>query len=329
MSVWLPLGSETSSLSMDPALVPPANQEEETARLLSLFLAGRSAATLTAYRRDLEDFRQFVAVPTAAEAAEKLLLAGQGNANLLTLAYRNHLLERHLSPATINRRLSALRALVKLARMVGMVPWTLEVPQTPSTPYRDTRGPGRDAFRLLLAALGEADTTTTRRDRALLRLLYDLGLRRGEVVSLDVEDLDLNAKTLRVLGKRRTEKEILSLASSTADALSAWLEARPGAPTGPLFINFDRARKGDGRLTSTYVYLIVQRLGNQIGIKVSPHGLRHTAITEACKAAQAAGIGLEEVLQFSRHKNVNVLMIYRDRERDVQGQLAALVAEQV
>jgi len=57
-----------------------------------------------------------------------------------------------------------------------------------------------------------------------------------------------------------------------------------------------------------------------------PHGLRHLAITEAYKAAQANGMDLEEVLDFSRHKDVKTLMIYRDRDRNVQGQLAALVA---
>ena len=59
----------------------------------------------------------------------------------------------------------------------------------------------------------------------------------------------------------------------------------------------------------------VRRLGEQVGLKVRPHGLRHTAITEACKLAQAKGMGLEEVLDFSRR-----------RERNVQGQLATLVA---
>ena len=69
--------------------------------------------------------------------------------------------------------------------------------------------------------------------------------------------------------------------------------------------------------------------GNLKGVDyltVRPHGLRHTASTEACKLAQAKGMGLEEVLDFSRHRDVKVLMVYRDRERDVQGQLAALVA---
>jgi integrase/recombinase XerC len=254
-----------------------------------------------------------------------LLTAAHGGANLLALQYRAHLLERGLQPATVNRRIAALRSLVKLARLAGLVAWSLEVPSVRHEPYRDTRGPGRVGFRCLLALLDTDDSPRTRRDRALLRLLFDLGLRRGEAVALDTDDLDVQAGTLFVRGKGRYEKMALSLPEPTREALVAWTAVR-GILPGPLFINFDRARKGDGRLTADHVYKIVRGLGERAGIKAAPHGLRHTAITEACKAAQVAGIGLEEVLDFSRHKDVKVLMLYRDRERNVQGQLAALVA---
>ena len=129
-------------------------------------------------------------------------------------------------------------------------------------------------------------------------------------------------------GKGRGDKERLSLPEPTRNALSLWLTARGDAP-GPLFVSFDRSGKGngDGRLTPASVYRIVRAFGESVGVRTRPHGLRHTAITEACKAAQEAGIGLEEVLDFSRHKNVQVLMLYRDRERNVQGKLAALIAE--
>ncbi len=74
---------------------------------------------------------------------------------------------------------------------------------------------------------------------------------------------------------------------------------------------------------------IVSELGEQAGAKVWPHGLRHTAITSAVEAAQENGVTLDEVRQFSRHKNINTLLVYRDRVRDVQGQLASLVARTV
>ncbi len=297
---------------------------EPADELLAAFLSGRSECTRRAYSQDLEDFGRFLGVGKVSEAAHLLLSRDHGNANALALAWKANLQERRLQAATINRRLAALRSLVQLARTLGIVPWALEVRNVRTESYRDTRGPGRNGVRLLLDEIERRGDRKALRDRAALRLLYDLGLRRSEVVGLDVDDLDLDAGTVTVLGKGRTQKTILSLPGPTKEAIRQWLEAR-GTEPGPLFTNLDRARKGC-RLTGTSLYRIVRRLGEQVGLKVRPHGLRHTAITEACKLAQAKGMGLEEVLDFSRHRDVKVLMVYRDRERDVQGQLAALVA---
>jgi integrase/recombinase XerC len=297
------------------------------AALLTAYTSGRNGHTLTAYRRDLEEFRHFVGAGSAEEAVRRLLLARPGDANAIALGYRAHLSGRGLSPASTNRKLAALRSLIKLARLLGLVTWQIEVPGLRAEAYRDTRGPGVVAFRRLLAVLdARPDDRSVRRDRAAVRLLYDLGLRRGEAVSLDRDDVDLERGTVLVRGKRRTEKSLLSLPGPTRAALARWLEVRGDAP-GPLFTSFDRAEKGSGRLTAHSLYRIVRALGAEAGITVAPHGLRHTAITEAIKAAQSRGIGLEEVLDFSRHKNVQVMMIYRDRDRDMQGQIASLVAE--
>ncbi|MDX2469351.1 MAG: recombinase XerD, partial [SAR324 cluster bacterium] len=68
--------------------------------------------------------------------------------------------------------------------------------------------------------------------------------------------------------------------------------------------------------------------GKKVGVKTRPHGLRHQGITTAVIAAKDAGICLEEVLDYSDHSSVSVLIIYRDRERNVQGKLADLVARE-
>src|SRR5207248_2530037 len=141
--------------------------------------------------RDLADFAGWAGVPTPAEGARLLLSAGPGPANEAALGYRGHLLGRGLAPATVNRRLAALRSLVKLARALGMSAWALEVEGVRAEAYRDTRGPGAEGFRRLLGALAGRPGAKAVRDRAILRLLYDLGLRREEVCRLDVEDLDL------------------------------------------------------------------------------------------------------------------------------------------
>ena len=308
------------------AMVPPAALEPDQVQpLLLAFLSGRSPRTIEAYSQDLEDFRAFVGVDDVDQAARWLLSRGQGGANALALEYRTHLLDRGLQPATVNRRLAAVRSLVKLARMLGLVPFGLEVQNVRSHAYRDTRGPGLAGVRILMRELVERSDRKGVRDLAILRLLYDLGLRRGEIVALDVEDVDLEQERLWVIGKGRTQKETLSLPEPTRRALAGWLEVR-GLEAGPLFTNVDRAGKRPGRLTGSGVYKLIRRLGADVGITTRPHGIRHTSVTEAVKTAQAHGMGLEEALSFSRHRNVTTLMVYRDRERDVQGQLAGLVA---
>lgn len=290
-------------------------------RLVEAFLSGRNERTLEAYRRDLEDFRSFTQAPAADEAARLLLAHGAGSGNELVLRYRASLMERGLAAATVNRRLAAVRSLVKLARTVGLVSWALEVPSVKAEAYRDTRGPGRDGFRRLLEAAGRRRDGKAVRDRALLRLLHDLALRRGEVAHLDLEDLDLEAGTVAVLGKGRTAKVRLTLPDPTKDALRSWLEVR-GTEAGPLFVNFDRAGKG-ARLTGRSLHRLVRDLGRRVGLAVRPHGLRHAAITEAL---DLMGGNVRAVARFSRHRDLRVLNVYDDNRADLGGEVARLVA---
>lgn len=295
--------------------------------LLDAFLSGKSPRTIDAYRQDLEDFSRHVGAESIEGASQALLAAGQGPANLLVLKYRTHLMESGKSPNTINRRLASIRSVVKLARSLGMVPWALDVPSVRREAYRDTRGPGETGMKRLLDAAKETKNPhKLLRDVAIIRLLHDLALRRGEVVALDLDDLDLSQGTLLVKGKGRTEKQLLSLPIPTSKALLAWVNAR-GDWRGPLFTNFDSSEKGkSARLTGRSVHRLIRKLGEEVGLRVRPHGLRHTAITEAVKQAQANGMGIEEVMDFSRHRSVSTLMIYRDRERNVQGSIASIVA---
>jgi integrase/recombinase XerC len=292
--------------------------------LLEDFFRGKDPHTVRAYRGDLEDFRAFLGKPDLDAAARSLLGGEHGEANGIVLRYKAEMLSRGMAPATINRRLAAVRSLVKMARVLGLVPWSIEVGNVPAETLRDTRGPGRDAFSRLLAAAQEQRGPKALRDVALLRLMHDLGLRRGEVARIDFEDVDLERNAVFVLRKKHLQKTLLTMPGPTVAALRAWMDTRT-EKAGPVFVNFDRAGKGE-RLTAVSVYRTVRGLGERIGIKTRPHGLRHLAITEAVKAAAENGIGLEEVRDFSGHKDVKTLLLYRDRERNVQGRLAELVA---
>jgi integrase/recombinase XerC len=304
---------------------------EGASSLVEDFLAGRSPRTLEAYRQDLQDFARYVKAEDLDSAARLLLARGRGPAHEMAHAYRADLLARGLSPSTVNRRLAALRSLVKLARLFGMADFILEVESVKSQAYRDTRGPGRDGVRRLMDELvtGSASihllhAVKAARDLVLVRLLYDLGLRRGEAVALDLSDVDLQAGTVSILGKGRTEKETLTLPDPTKAVLETWISLR-GDGAGPLFVNFDHARKGS-RLTGRSVARIVARLGDKIGLKVRPHGLRHAAVTEALDVT--AG-DVRKVQRFSRHRDLRVLTLYDDNRQDLGGEVARLVAGRV
>ena len=207
-----------------------------------------------------------------------------------------------------------------------MVSWKLDVKNDPVETYRDTAGPGKRNIRRMITTNGtQRNQLKAIRDHAILRLLHDLGLRRSSVVNLDYSDLDLKQKRIWVTLKRHSDKKAKGLPAVTAKAIVDWIKIR-GIEEGPLFTNFDHAKKGY-RLTGTSIYRIIRKLGKAVGIETRPHGIRHTAITEAVKKAKDTNIGLEEVVDFSDHKDVKTLLIYRDRERNVQGTLSKLIAE--
>lgn len=298
-----------------------AHYSPTASRLVEVFLSGKSGRTLRAYGADLQDFASFVGVNDANAAAAALLARGHGAANELALSWRSNLLERGLTPATVNRRLAALRSLVKLARTLGLVPYTLELAGVKSAKYRETKGPGRVGFRALLELAEKDASAKGLRDRVVLRLLWDLALRREEVVSLDVSNVDLSAGTVSILGKGRRERETLTLPASTVAALRAWLAVR-GTTPGPLVVNMDRHTKGE-RLTGAGLYHLVQALGRRVGLTVRPHGLRHAAITEAL---ERTGGNVRAVQRFSRHRDLRTLTTYDDNRTDMAGEVAALVA---
>jgi integrase/recombinase XerC len=311
-----------------PAVIPSANgldPSSPAARLLAAFLSGRKADTIKAYRADLEDFQAFAQAASLSEAAQRLMASCPGDANAQALSYKAHLLERGLSAATVNRRLAALRSLVKLGRTLGLVTWTLEVEGMKSETYRDTKGPGRAGFRDMLDALAKRQDAKGIRDRAILRCLFDLGLRRAEVIRLDMDDFNPEAATVAVLGKGRTEKVSLTLPPETHAAIVAWLAIRGGDP-GPLFRSMDPAKKGDGRLSGMGLYLAVRGAGEMVGIKTRPHGLRHAAITEALDVTRG---NIRAVQKFSRHRDVRVLERYDDNRLDLAGEVARQVAASV
>lgn len=145
--------------------------------------------------------------------------------------------------------------------------------------------------------------------------------RRGEAVELDREHVDLSSGTVQVRGKGRRQRDALRLPEPTADALRAWLTWRGDGP-GALFTSLDPASRGH-RLTGHSVYRMIRRLGDRLGLRARPHGLRHAAITEALDLTHGDA---RAVRRFARHASLDTVLVYDDNRRDLGGQVARLVA---
>lgn len=317
MNELIEIGGGRDITGLDPF------QKAQTA--LGLWLAGfRSENTRRAYRREILAFAAYTGHDDVSQAAAVFLALEDGPAHAIADAWRQDKLRRGLSPASINRSMAALNSFVTSARRYGATSLRLEAKGEASKPYRDTKGPGIHGVQRLLEAARSQDPRKAARDVAIIRLLFGLGLRRGEIASLDVSHIDLTAGTLSIMGKGRGEREPLTLPPEIKEALETWLQWRNAdAPDAPLFICLQKVQ-GDGRISGSGIYHLVRdQLGARAGINARPHGLRHAAVTAAL---DVFGGDFRKVRAFSRHANLDTVRRYDDSRADHAGKVAAALS---
>jgi len=281
-----------------------------------------SPNTLRSYGDAFDDFARFLGYTARPAAARHLFMSSKDEAKLLVSRWRADLLARGFAAATVATKLGCLAGIVKEMQWFGVVPWALEYKPVKPTKLRDTRGPGADAVAAMLKHL-DPDTAMNARDSAIIELLINPALRRGEVAGLDLCDVEFESGRIRIRGKGRHDDEFVTVAELQLDAIRRWLRFR-GVENGPLFVNLDRAHE-TGKLTTQGIYNIVARTAAAVGVTTptSPHRLRHHGITDA---ARVTGMNVIETAKFARHKNYATTERYIDNLKDVAGDVAKRVA---
>ncbi len=304
----------------------PTEDEQD---VIALMLANiRASSTRREYQKDLRKF--FVAMtgeePNTDSVLEFLHLT-EKRAVAVVLKYKAKLLAQGLKEATVNRRLSAIKSLVKFARKLGVCVYSLEgVELEKVRVYRDTSGVDASTID---SVIQQCDRSTVRgkRDYALLRLLWENALRRNETSQLCVKDFDPHERKLRILGKGRgANDEWVKLSEGAVDAITDWLRSRDRvAASSPLFISLDNRSKGH-RLTGDGIRKIVVKYFGEAGVKklMSPHRIRHSAITAVLDATDG---NVRKAQKLSRHAKFDVLMQYDDNRHRDQEEMTNLLAQ--
>jgi integrase/recombinase XerC len=256
--------------------------KEQLRTFLEFLRLNRNASphTVAAYDSDLSQFLTFTATlkrtPRAELKPEDLDLAA-------VRAFMADLYRQGQARSSVSRKLSALRTFARYLRREGLIegdPVALA-----AAPKREQKVPAHlsvDEMSTLLA-VPDSSEPLGRRDRAILELFYASGLRLSELVGLDVEDVNLSARMVRVMGKGAKER-IVPFNDASKKALGAWMKDRVAlvrAPLqrrqgDPLFVNFRGSRltgRSVQRLVARYVGLCSTRFG------ISPHALRHSFAT--------------------------------------------------
>jgi integrase/recombinase XerC len=252
-----------------------------------------SAHTLDAYRRDLAALRQW---------AEHHGFASWRD--LDGLALRGFIADEHargLSPPSVQRRLSACRALFRWLMKHG------EIANDPCAGLRGPKAPRKLPQVLDADEMGQLVEVPDAgplglRDRAIMELFYSSGLRVSELCALRWGDLDLPGGEVRVLGKGRKTR-IVPVGRHAREALSAYFAAHPATSTAPVF----PGREG-APITPRAVQKRVRELAMRQGVwkRVHPHLLRHSFASHVLESSGDLR-GVQELLG---HANIATTQIY-------------------
>ncbi len=272
---------------------------------------------------------------TALETLATLLTGDRCDADTLdwsriryqhTAALRAVLLERY-QPATANKHLAALRGVLREAWQLGQIGAedyhrAVNVRVVKATTLPRGRALTRRELRALFRVCQQDVRPSGARDAALLAVLYGAGLRRSEVVGLDVADYELETGTLTIRAAKGRKDRLAYTTNGSRAALGAWLNLRATEP-GPLFWPVDQAGRMTARqMTSQSILEILERRARQAHVaRFSPHDLRRTFISDLLDA----GADITTVAALAGHANVTTTARYDRRGEETRRRTAELL----
>ncbi len=234
--------------------------------------------------------------------------------NLTIREFLGRLHQRGNKKSSAARRLAAIRSFMKFLSKEGAL--QSNPAKLVASPRQERRLPDFLAIDAVTALVEAPDSTSAlgKRDRAILELLYAAGLRASELAGLDLGDLDLNERLVRVLGKGRKER-FVPFGRKAGEALDCYLRVRReiaakarkhtsvGPSTEAIFLNSRGTRlttRSLGKIVDKYVARLAERL------KVHPHTLRHTFATHMLDA----GADLRVIQEMLGHESLSTTQKY-------------------
>jgi integrase/recombinase XerC len=266
----------------------------------------RSRLTVEAYARDLQEFGAFLTGAPPAQSPVGREYPGLGAATTSDVrGYVMHLAgDKRYDMRTVRRKLSSVKSLYRYLKLMGRrdddPASIVSGPKIErKLPEHLDQGDVRELLRTTLAGRSEPQR---RRDVAILELLYAAGLRRAEITTIDLKDLNLRAREIRIHGKGSKERVVV-FNRTAGEAIEAYLRVRPQSRDEALFLG-----RGGKRLSPMHVWRIFRDIYKVSGIAqhASPHTLRHSFATHLAEN----DVDLETIREFLGHESLATTGIY-------------------
>ena len=255
---------------------------------------GRSKNTVTNYRVDLEQFREYL--------LRQGILDVSGIDSQSVRVYLSNIIGFGIAKSSAARKLSAVRGFIRWLSSRNMLDYGvaagLKGPKLPSSLPRALSF--EDTEKLLIE--GPENGKHYHRDRLILELLYGSGLRVSELIDLNWENIEIDQRMIRVFGKGSKER-LVPFGPGVKKLLEDWRILSKNGTGGPVF----ESEKGAERLTVRTVHRLLQRAALRVGIYgVSPHTLRHCFATHLLER----GAPLRVVQELLGHESIAATQRY-------------------
>ena len=268
---------------------------------------GRGELTVNAYARDLHEFGAWLTQVPASESPMNRVYARLSSVTSVDIGrYIRYLMgPKKYNARTVCRKLSSIKALYKFMKAQHL---------REDNPAIDIPGPR--IKKNLPHSLAEAEVETLlatapkvdypdelrRRDRAIMELFYATGMRRAEIASAQISELDLSLRTLRVEGKGNKQR-LVAFNTTTAEAIQRYIEVRPRTSDNALFLS----HRGS-RLSPKHIWFIFKQIYKLSGVDApaGPHTMRHSFATHMIEH----GADLETVRELLGHESLATTGIY-------------------
>lgn len=278
------------------------------------FQRNASSHTIRNYTSDLQQFYQFLILMPEGESRPEPELKQIDN--LTIREFLGTLYQKGNKKSSVARKLATIRSFMKFLSVQEAI--QSNPARNVVSPKQEGRLPDFLTFDTVVNLIEAPDTGDDpgKRDRAILELLYAAGIRVGELVGLNLEDISHEEGLLRVVGKGSKER-IVPFGSRASESLNAYLKVR-----GKLIVKKRKLQTGrrnsdgeavflnarGGRLTSRGVWNIVDRYVGQLAqrLKVHPHTLRHTFATHMLNA----GADLRTIQEMLGHESLSTTQKY-------------------